>query len=85
MPGGGQRGVGVREYVVEDQARMAELIGRRLAKASFPYDRAATLAEAMEAARQQAYELILLDRSFPTATAPMSCRSCGGCGRAFAS
>jgi DNA-binding response OmpR family regulator len=55
----------MRILIVEDQPEMARLISKRLGKAGFFYDTAATLGEALEALKQFPYELMLLDRRLP--------------------
>jgi two-component system OmpR family response regulator len=55
----------MRLLVVEDEPDMALLIGRRLDRAGFSCDKAASIGEALEALRQFPYDLVLLDRRLP--------------------
>lgn len=55
----------MRILLVEDEAEMARLIGPLVARAGFVIDHATSLGDAMEAARQRAYDLLLLDRRLP--------------------
>ncbi len=55
----------MRILIVEDEPEMALLIGRRLGRAGFSSDTAATMGEALEALRSISYDLMLLDRRLP--------------------
>ncbi|MBU3890393.1 MULTISPECIES: response regulator transcription factor [Methylosinus] len=55
----------MRILIVEDEADMARLIGKRLEKAGYACDHVGNLADAVEALRQFPYRLTLLDRRLP--------------------
>jgi two-component system, OmpR family, response regulator len=55
----------MRILIVEDEAEMALLIGRRLGRTGYVSDHVGTIGEAMEALRACAYSLVLLDRRLP--------------------
>lgn len=55
----------MRILIVEDEPEMGLLIGRRLGRAGFSSDTAATMGEALEALRSFPYELMVLDRRLP--------------------
>jgi two-component system OmpR family response regulator len=55
----------LRILLIEDEPEMASLVASLLAGAGFVVDCVSTLAEALEAARQRPYGLLLLDRRLP--------------------
>jgi two-component system OmpR family response regulator len=55
----------MRILLVEDEPEMARLIASLVTEAGFAVDHVTSLAEALEASRQHAYSLLLLDRRLP--------------------
>jgi two-component system, OmpR family, response regulator len=55
----------MRILLIEDEPEMTRLIAALLTKEGFVTDRGRSLADALEAAKRSAYDLILLDRRLP--------------------
>jgi two-component system, OmpR family, response regulator len=55
----------MRILIIEDEAEMALLIGRRLNRTGFVSDQVSSIGDAMEALRSYTYSLVLLDRRLP--------------------
>lgn len=79
-PGRARHTVAVRVLVVEDEVVLADAVARGLRREGMAVDVVHDGADALDHARVNAYDVVVLDRDLPAVHGDVVCRELAGCG-----